>query len=151
MKIKSLTLSTNRLRRLILPACALVVLAISACGGSSKISVASKVSVMLMPNSDQRLESGKTLPISATLANDDERKGVSWKLAGAGTLVAETTTSVMYQAPSNVSSQESVTVTAIPIAGGSRTTSLTIILVPQKTADTEHRDHPDQMGEGARR
>ena len=103
-----------------------------------------------MPNSEQKLESGKALPISATLANDAERKGVTWTLSGAGTLVAETTTSVMYQAPSTISAQESVSVTATALAGGQRTALiLTIILVPQKTADTEHRDHPDQTGEGA--
>jgi len=102
-----------------------------------------------MPNSAQTLEPGKALPISATLSNDRARKGVRWKLSGAGALVAATTTSVMYQAPSSISTQESVTVTATPIAGSSRTTSLTIVLVPQKQAVSEQRDHPDSKGEGA--
>jgi hypothetical protein len=143
MKMKISTFSINHTRKLTLPLSVLIALAISACTGTPK------VSVMLMPNSDQRLESGKTLPISATLTNDSERKGVTWTLTGAGALVAETTTSVMYQAPTNITTQESVTVTATPLARGGKPTSLTIILVPQKSSDTEHKDHPDQKGERA--
>jgi hypothetical protein len=127
-------LSANYLRRLTIALCVLVALAISACGG------ASKTSVELMPNSEQRLESGKSLPISATLANDPDRKGVTWTLTGAGTLVAATETSVMYLAPANISTQQSITITATPVAGG-RATSLTIIVVPQKKADTERTEH----------
>jgi hypothetical protein len=104
-----------------------------------------------MPNSSQTLEPGKTLPISATLSNDAERKGVTWKLSGAGALVAETPTSVMYQAPSNIGAEANVTVTATPIAKGSRAISLTIVLVPQRAADSERKDHPDQKSEGAGR
>ena len=143
MKIKSLPLPANYLRSLMLPVCVLAALTISACGG------ASMVSVELMPNSAQRLESGKSLPISATLANDPERKGVTWSLTGPGTLVAETATSAMYLAPANVTTQQSITVTATPVAGGRGTNSLTIILVPQKPADNEHKEHPDHTGEGA--
>ncbi len=125
--------------------CVLAVLAISGCSGGPN------VSVELMPNSAQTIEPGKTLPISATLSNDAERKGVTWKLSGAGALVAETPTSVMYQAPSSISAEANVTVTAIPIAKGSRAISLTIVLVPQKSADSERKDHADQKSEGAGR
>jgi hypothetical protein len=123
----------------------LTVLAISGCGGGPV------VSVELMPNSAQTLEPGKTLPISATLANDAERKGVTWKLSGAGALVAETPTSAMYQAPSSIGAEANVTVTATPIAKGSRAISLTIIIMPQKSADSERKDHSDQKSEGAGR
>jgi hypothetical protein len=104
-----------------------------------------------MPNSAQTLEPGKTLPISATLANDAKGKGVTWKLLGAGALVAETPTSVMYQAPSSIGADANVTVTATPIAKGSRAISLTIVLMPQRSADSERKDHPDQKSEGAGR
>src|SRR5271163_3288740 len=106
MKIKSLHLARNSRRGFTFPACILIALAISACGAKPKVSVA------LMPDFDQKLESGKTLPISATLLNDAERKGVTWTLSGPGTLVAKTSTSVMYQAPSTIGAQESITVTA---------------------------------------
>jgi hypothetical protein len=157
MKIKNLHLAANLPRGFTLPACVFIALAISACGGTPKtsrtrnVSTAPTVSLTLMPNSEQRLESGKTLPICATLMNDPERKGVTWTLTGGGKLVAQTATSVMYQAPSIISAQESITVTATALAGGRGTTSLTIMLVPQKTAEAEHKDHPDQTGEGARR
>jgi hypothetical protein len=145
MKTKNLSLTMKRLLPLTFPVCVLVTLMVSACGG------APEASVSLMPNSAQTLEPGKALPISATLSNDIERKGVTWTLSGAGALVAETTTSVMYQAPSSINAEASVTVTAIPIAKGSRSTSLTIVLVPQKSADSERRDHPDSKSEGAGR
>ena len=131
--------------RLAVPLCVLVVLAISACSGGPAVSVA------LMPNSAQTLEPGKTLPISATLSNDAKGKGVSWTLSGAGVLVAATPTSVMYQAPFRIDAEANVTVTATPMAKGSRAISLTIVLVPQRTADSDRKDHPDQKSEGAGR
>jgi hypothetical protein len=94
------------------------------------------VTVQLMPNSPQTLEPGKSLPISATLSSDPSRKGVSWTLKGDGALVAETTTSVMYQAPSSISEKVSVTVVATSIADGSKAASVTIILVPPIRAVT---------------
>jgi hypothetical protein len=120
-------------------------MAIAGCGGERN------VSVELMPNSAQTLEPGKTLPIAATLSNDAERKGVTWRLAGAGALVAETPTSVMYQAPSSIGAEANVTVTATPIAKRSRAISLTIILVPLRSADSERKNHSNQKSEGAGR
>jgi hypothetical protein len=137
--------TSTRLTRWLGLLCVFVVLAISGCGGGPA------VSVELMPNSAQTLEPGKTLPISATLSNDAERKGVIWKLSGVGALVAETPTSVMYQAPLSIGAEANVTVTATPIAKGSRAISLTIVLVPQRAADSERKDHPDQKSEGAGR
>jgi hypothetical protein len=137
--------STYGFRRLALLECVLVGIAVLGCGGGPV------VSVELMPNSAQTLEPGKTLPISATLSNDAERRGVTWKLSGAGTLVAETPTSVMYQAPSTIGAEANVTVTATPMAKGSRAISLTIVLVPQRSAESERKDHPDQKSEGAGR
>jgi hypothetical protein len=105
------------------------------------------VSVRLMPNSVQTLESGKSIPISATLSNDSARQGVRWELAGAGSLVAQTPTSVMYQAPANISEMGSVTVTATSIANGKTIASLQIILVPPKKASTTNKNH---QGQGVR-
>jgi hypothetical protein len=105
------------------------------------------VSVRLMPNSVQTLESGKSIPISATLSNDSARQGVRWDLTGAGSLVAETPTSVMYQAPANISEMASVTVTATSIANGKRVATLQIILVPPKKASTANKNH---QGQGVR-
>ena len=143
--ISSSTRSTHGFRELAVLVCVLVVLAISGCSGGAN------VSVELMPNSAQTLEPGKTLPISATLSNDAKGKGVTWTLSGAGALVAETPTSVMYQAPSSIGAEVNVTVTATPTAKGGRAISLTIVLVPQKAADSERKDHPDQKSEGAGR
>jgi hypothetical protein len=148
--MKSISASTStELRRgfwrVAIPVCVLVGLAVLGCGGGPA------VSVELMPNSAQTLEPGKTLPISATLSNDVKGKGVTWTLSGAGALVAETPTSVMYQAPTSIGAEANVTVTATPIAKGSRAISLTIVLVPQRAAESERKDHPDQKSEGAGR
>jgi hypothetical protein len=143
--IFSSTRSMRQLGCLAFLMCVLVVLAISGCGGGPN------VSVELMPNSAQTLEPGKTLPISATLSNDVKGQGVSWRLSGAGALVAETPTSVMYQAPLSVNAEANVMVTATPNAKGSRAISLTIVLVPQRAAESERKDRPDQKSEGAGR
>jgi hypothetical protein len=105
---------------------------------------ASSVSVQLIPNSAQTLEPGKSLPISATLSNDLSQRGVRWTLAGQGELAAQTTTSVMYQAPPNIRAEVSVTVTAISNANGSKTASLTIILTPPKRATSKLQSHQPQ-------
>lgn len=106
------------------------VLALAGCNGNNR----QPIHVQLMPNSVQTLEQGKALPVSATLSNDSGRKGVAWTLAGAGSLAAQTPTSVMYQAPANVTSETRVTVTATAIANSSKGASLTVVLMPLKSA-----------------
>jgi hypothetical protein len=103
------------------------------------------VSVQLMPNSSQNLEAGKTLPISATLSNDSGQQGVRWTLNGQGTLVAQTATSVMYQAPPNVSGTARVTVTATSNADGRGSASLTIVLeTPPNRTGSDQKNSPIQ-------
>ena len=107
-----------------------LVLALAACKGNNR----QPIHVQLMPDSVQTLEQGKALPLSATLSNDSQRRGVAWTLAGAGSLAAQTPTSVMYQAPPNVTSEIRVIVTATAMADGGNRASLTVILVPSKSA-----------------
>lgn len=51
-----------------------------ACGSSSSISLS------LSPSSPQAIDQGQTLAIVATVTNDKSSKGVSWNLAGPGSL-----------------------------------------------------------------
>ena len=102
------------------------------------------ISVKLMPEAAQTLEPGKVFPISATLLNDTTKQGVRWTLSGQGLLVAQTATSVMYQAPPNVSGEMSVTVTATSVADRSRSASLKIILVAAKQAGPVPQDEQDR-------
>jgi hypothetical protein len=131
------------LQRFCLSFCLLVVVFIAtACNNTSNLSV------QLIPNSAQTLEPGKALPISATLSNDPAGRGVRWTLTGAGILAAQTPTSVLYQAPSNVTERSSVIVTATSIANGSKTASLTIIVVPAKQAIALRQNHRVQGARG---
>jgi hypothetical protein len=116
-----------------------MILAISGC------KTGPAVSVQLMPNSSQNLEAGKTLPISATLSNDSGQQGVRWTLNGQGTLVAQTATSVMYQAPANISGTTQVTVTATSNADGRGSASLTIVLeTPPNRTGSDQKNSPIQ-------
>lgn len=131
--------SAKTLPRLVLSSCLLLtVILFFSCKSPSN------VSVQLIPNSAQTLEPGKALPISATLSNDPSQQGVRWTLQGQGELVAQTTTSAMYQAPADVSGEVSVIVTAISNANRNKTASLTIILMPSKLAATKHESHQNQ-------
>jgi hypothetical protein len=124
------------------------VLMILACGNRAP------VVVQLMPNSTQTLEPGKSVVISATLSNDDARKGVSWKLIGDGTLVARTATSVMYQAPATIgegTKDTSVTVTAIANASSGNFASLSIILASPNRAASGQKNQPEKTAEGVQK
>jgi len=87
------------------------------------------VTVQLTPSSVQSLEQGQTIPISATVLNDAEGQGVTWSLSGAGSLAAETASSVVYQAPADTTVPVSVRITATSKAESSKTSSLTLWLV----------------------
>jgi hypothetical protein len=145
LRLFSTNSQTNCLWHLAVHACLLAIafLALACRGGST-------VSVRLMPDSDQTLEPGKALPISATLSNDPAGRGVNWTLSGQGALVARTTTSVMYQAPPNFSEGASVTVTATSVADGRKAVTLTIILVPLKRAISAHQNPRRKTEEGVR-
>jgi hypothetical protein len=73
---------------------------------------ASPTIVQLTPSSVQSLERGQTIVIAASVSNDSSNEGVAWSLAGAGTLVAETPSSVVYQAPTDTQTPKSAKVTA---------------------------------------
>jgi putative Ig domain-containing protein len=73
---------------------------------------ASPTVVQLTPSSVQSLERGQTIVIAASVSNDPGNEGVAWSLAGAGTLVAETPSSVVYQAPTDTQTPKSAKVTA---------------------------------------
>jgi hypothetical protein len=108
------------------------------------------VSVRLTPNSAQTLDQGKAILISAAVSNSPKQLGVSWTLIGGGALVAQTTTSVVYQAPATISEGASVAVTATSIADGKKTATPTIILVPAKRAPTASTNIRKQRGQGVR-
>ena len=85
--------------------------------------------VQLTPSCVQRLEQGQPIPISASVFPDAQKQGVSWSLSGAGTLSAETSTSVVYQAPTDTTVPTNVRVTATAKADPLKSASLALLLV----------------------
>src|SRR6185437_3012549 len=89
-------------------------------------------SVSLTPNTAQTTDQGKTVSITASVANDPADKGVTWSLnpSGQGALTNTTITAATYNAPSSVATASTVTVTAASVADNTKTATLTIDLVP---------------------
>ena len=105
----------------------LMLIAMAGCSSSST----PPISISLMPSSTQGIDQSQTLSITATVINDTSARGVSWSLAGAGSLSSSTSSSVTYNSPTtNVSSAQQVTVTATCVADPTKTASLQITVNP---------------------
>ena len=100
---------------------AIVVVCLSACGGSSKpISVAITASSATVDGAD-------TVTLTATVSHDKNAAGVSWTVtSGGGKLSNTTTTSATYTAPAATNSQQTVTITATSVANSAQTGDITI-------------------------
>jgi hypothetical protein len=92
------------------------------CSGSNSLTVT------LTPASGQTLNPGQAVTIVAAVANDTNNQGVSWSLSGPGLLSSNTTTSVVYTAPSSVSTATTATITATSIANTSITATESVTL-----------------------
>lgn len=109
--------------------CVLVILAtlvfLAGCGSTSV-----PAPVSLTPVVPPVLTQGQTLDVTAAVANDSTKKGVTWTLSpSTGSLSNQTSTSVIYQAPDAVTSNFVVTITATSVANTSETAPLVINVV----------------------
>jgi hypothetical protein len=104
------------------------------CGGGSNSTP--QISITLSPSATQTLDQGKTLLVTATVANDTSSQGVTWSLTGAGTLTGSATTGTTYNAPSSVTTASTATLTATSKADATKTATLTINLVPPPSIST---------------
>lgn len=111
------------------------------------------ITVTVSPTSASIASGYGTQAFTAATTNDFQSKGVSWALSGpgcsgvtCGTLSRVTTTSVTYNAPQNVPSPATVTLTATSIADTTKSSSatitvtqgvLTIVLSPKRAAVTQ--------------
>lgn len=109
-----------RLRVLFVLAGLACVLTWSSCSGNGALSIT------LTPSTSPTIKQGETQAVTAAVANDKDNAGVSWSLAGDGTLSDVTTTSVTYQAPPVLTASTSVTVTATSVTTTTATAVLTI-------------------------
>lgn len=104
-----------------------LILFLAACGGGGgSTPPPPAVSVALTPSTAQTINAGLILPIGAAVSNDSANQGVTWSLTGVGSLAASSITSVTYQAPGTVSSDQTATVTATSIANPAVSASLQI-------------------------
>ncbi len=98
----------------------------SGCGSSTP-----PISVSLSPSSSQAIDQNQTVGITASVQNDSSAKGVSWTLAGPGSLSNSTASSVTYNSPTpGLSSAQQVRVTATSASDPSKTASLQITVNP---------------------
>jgi hypothetical protein len=104
-------------------------LVFSGCSGSGAITVT-------LSASETSLNPGQTVTVIATLTNDKADQGVTWSLTGPGTLSGNTTTSVVYTAPSTVAVATSATITATSIANTTITATQSVSLVAVLTITT---------------
>ncbi|MGA8736629.1 MAG: Ig domain-containing protein [Terriglobales bacterium] len=101
----------------------------SGCSGSGAITVT-------LSTNETSLNPGQTATIIATLTNDRADQGVTWTLVGPGTLSGNTTTSVVYTAPSTVAVATSATITATSVGNTTVTATQSISLVAVLTITT---------------
>lgn len=105
----------------------LMLIAMAGCSGSGS---SSSISVSLSPSSAQGIDQSQTLNVTATVINDTSGQGVSWVLTGPGSLSSSTSSSVIYNSPTNVTTAQQVTVTATSLAHPSKSASLQITVNP---------------------
>jgi len=83
------------------------------------------------PAAPQTINQGGSVPVTAKVTNDPSNKGVSWNISPqVGSLTGATSTAVTYQAPSSVTSNTLVTVTATSLASSATTAILEITVFP---------------------
>jgi len=95
----------------------------------------SSITIALSPVAPQTINQGATVPVTAKLTNDTSNKGVTWSISPqVGSLSSPTSTSVTYDAPSSVTSNTLVILTATSVASTATTATLEITVFPSGAA-----------------
>lgn len=98
--------------------------------GFSGCSSKGAITITLSPTTSPVLNAGQTQAITATVANDVNNQGVTWTLSGPGSLTGQTSTSVTFVAPVDISVEATSTVTATSVASTTATATLDITVNP---------------------
>jgi predicted dienelactone hydrolase len=101
---------------------------LAGCGGTS--TPPPKISVTFSGGNSQTIGQGQSITITATIANDPSGRGVSWALAGPGSIGKQTSTSVEYDAPASVATNGNATITATAVASPTISAVYTLNLAP---------------------
>jgi hypothetical protein len=88
----------------------------------------SALTITLTPSATSTItiNEGQIQAVAASVANDPSNQGVTWSLSGGGTLLNPTKTSVTYQAPVDLASDTTASITATSVANTSITAVLSI-------------------------
>jgi hypothetical protein len=97
---------------------------LTACGGGG----GSSTPYVTISGAPSTLAPGATATLGASVTNDSSNSGVTWSLAGSGSLSNNTPTSVTYTAPSSVPAPPSVTITATSVADTTASNSVSFII-----------------------
>ncbi len=116
---------STRLRSALLISTVLAVPAFIGCSSGSS-APPPPISVTFPQGTSTMIRQGQSLTITASTPNDASGKGVSWSLSGPGALSKQTSTSVEYDAPPAVVSNEMATVTAAAVADPSKSAAFTV-------------------------
>ncbi len=110
------------------------------CGGGSQ---AQKMSVSLTPSAQTSIDQGQALNFSAKVADDTSGDGVTWSMSGTscsgtacGTFSNKTTSAATYNAPTSVSANMTVKVSATSVADTTKTMSSNVVLSPAPSITT---------------
>jgi hypothetical protein len=121
----------------------LTILAAIMTAGCSSGKSTPATSVAISPSAARTIDQGQQVALTATVTNDTLSKGVSWSVSGAscsgstcGTLSNVTATSATYVAPSPLSANLSVTVTATSAADTTKSASVSITDTPAPSIST---------------
>jgi Putative Ig domain len=93
------------------------------------------------------IDQGQTSAITATVANDSKKAGVTWGSVSSGSLSGTTTTAATYNTAASVTSQATVTVTAISITDTSKSGSVQITVNPLPAINTTTPPGPATSGQ----
>jgi hypothetical protein len=111
----------------------------SGCGGGNATLPLS----VTVTSSAQTVDQGRSVSITATVANDTSGKGVTWSVSGSGCSGAacgsvsnQTATSVSYTAPSRVTASLSVKIVATSVADSTKSALASLQLVPPPSVTT---------------
>ena len=132
--------ASRRLRRTLSPfLIALSIAAMSGCGGGGGggPTPPPPIFVSLTPFNQTTLDQGQNANFAATVANDSSNKGVTWSVSGTsctgsacGILSNTTATTATYNAPTQVSSNLTVSVKATSVADSTKSASSTVMVTP---------------------
>jgi hypothetical protein len=125
-----------------------VIFLFTSCGGGSSTSISTRTasvqpSIALSPGTQQSIDAGQTVNLTANVTYDSNSQGVSWSVSGSdcsgnacGSLANISKTSATYRAPSSVVSSLTVTVKATSVAQNTVSASLTVVVNPSPSVTT---------------